>query len=179
MRRYHPILTAAATRASRQWGSGAGDETDDIVQEIYLHLCANHARVLTAFRDPRPEAMFGFIKAVATNLAHDFFRRRYAAKRDRRRIESVEDPDQLAAPFEDMDRRLSLAEIERMLLSHTEGKDNGDRDRTVFRLYYRHGLTARAIADLPGIQLNTKGVEGVVHRLTCSIRDALVAEPGT
>jgi RNA polymerase sigma-70 factor, ECF subfamily len=178
MRRYHPILTAAAIRVSRRWGSGTIEETDDIVQDIYVHLCANNARILAAYRDPRPEAMFGFLKAVATNLAHDFFRARYAAKRGAGKEESVEYAEALPAPSSDIDRHISLAEIDRMLESQTENTHNGGRDRSVFRLYYRHGLTARAIAELPGIGLNTKGVEGVVFRLTRSIRNAFAGNNG-
>jgi RNA polymerase sigma-70 factor (ECF subfamily) len=170
MRRYHPVLTAAAIRVSRQWGRGGPDEIDDIVQEIYLRMCADRARILTNFRDPRSEAMFGYLKVVATNVAHDFFRRRSAAKRGAEKTASVEEAADLPAPFQDMNRRLSLVEIDGMLMAQTKQRDNGSRDRAVFRLYYRHGLTAQAIAELPGIGLNSKGVEGVLHRLTKAIR---------
>ena len=170
MRRYHAVLTAAAARVSRQWGRGGGDEIDDIIQDIYLHICADHARILARFRDPRPEALFGYLKAVATNVAYDYFRRRSAAKRDEKKKTSVEEAGDIAAPFEDMARRLSLAEIDQALLAQTSGNDNGIRDRAVFRLYYRQGLTAKAISELPGVGLNPKGVEGVVYRLTRAIR---------
>jgi RNA polymerase sigma-70 factor (ECF subfamily) len=170
MRRYHPLLSATAVRVSRQWGRGGPDEIDDIVQEIYLRMCADRARILTNFRDPRPEAMFGYLKVVATNIAHDFFRRRSAAKRGAEKTTSVEEAAHLPAPLQDMERQLSLMEIDEMLKEHTKKKDNGSRDRAVFRLYFRHGLTAQAIADLPGIGLNPKGVEGVLHRLTKAIR---------
>jgi RNA polymerase sigma-70 factor (ECF subfamily) len=173
MRRYHQVLTAAAIRASRKCGSGTRDEIDDIIQEIYLHLCSDGARILTSFRDPRPEALFGYLKIVATNLAHDVFRRHAAAKRGDGRTEPVENADRLAGPAEDMDRRLSLGEIDDVLVEETRQKENGSRDRTVFRLYYRHGMTARAIAGLPGIGLNPKGVEAVIYRLTTAIRRAL------
>jgi RNA polymerase sigma-70 factor (ECF subfamily) len=172
MRRYHPVLTAAAIRVSRQWGHSAPDEIDDIVQEIYLRICADNARILTRFSDSRPDAMFGYLKVVATNIGHDFFRRRSAAKRGAEMTSSVQEAALLPAPFEDMERRLSLSEIDDMLVSHTDQKDNGRRDRTVFRLYYRQGLTAQAIADLPGIGLTSKGVEGVLLRLTRAIRQA-------
>jgi RNA polymerase sigma-70 factor (ECF subfamily) len=170
MGRYHPVISAAAVRASQQWGQGFSDEIDDIVQEIYLRICADRARILSSFRDPRPEALFGYLKVVATNIAHDFFRRRYAAKRGVAATASTATIGDVPAPFQDMTRQLSLAEIDRMLISLTEQSDNGRRDRTVFRLYYRQGMTAQAIAALPGIGLTSKGVEGVLHRLTKAIR---------
>jgi RNA polymerase sigma-70 factor (ECF subfamily) len=172
MRRYHSLLTAAAIRVSRQWGQGASDEIDDIVQEIYLRMCADRARVLTSFRDSRPEAIFGYLKVTATNIAHDFFRHRSALKRGAERTKSFEEIGPVPAEFNDLDRRLTLGEINEMLLVHTQ-KENGPRDRTVFRLYYRYGMTAHAIAGLPGIGLNSKGVEGVLHRLTKAIRQAM------
>jgi len=172
MRRYHPVLTAAAIRVSRQWGQGAPDEIDDIVQEIYLRLCANQSRILTDFHDARPEAMFGYVKVVATNIAHDCFRYRSAAKRGSDRTVSVAEAAGIAGGFADIDKQLSLSEIEAQLLAQTENRENGKRDRIVFRLYYRMGLTAHAISELPGIGLNSKGVEGVLHRLTKAIRQA-------
>lgn len=170
MRRYHPVLTAAAIRVSLQRGRGTRDEIDDIIQEIYCHICKDDARVLTGFRDPRPEAMFGYLKVVATNAAHDFFRR--SAGIDAEMTASFDEAAGIPGRFEDLDRRLSLLEIEEMLLALTKDKDNGSRDRTVFRLYYFQGWTTRAIAELPGVRLNSKGVEGVVHRLTKAIRQA-------
>jgi len=177
MRRYHSLLTSAAIRVSRQRGRGAPDEIDDILQEIYLKVWADGAHILTSFRDPRPEAIFGYLKVTAMNIAHDFFRRRSALKRGAERTGSIEDLSHLPAASNDMDRQLTLSEIDRMLLAQTQ-KDNGPRDRAVFRLYYRYGLTAQAIADLPGIGLNSKGVEGVLHRLTKAIRLAMGGAQG-
>jgi RNA polymerase sigma-70 factor (ECF subfamily) len=173
MRRYHPVITAAAVRASRQWGQGFASEIDDIVQEIYLRICGDGARLLTNFRNPRPEAMFGYMKVVATNIAHDYFRKKTAAKRGARSTSSTEVVGDIPAPFRDLTRQISLAEIDRVLLNHTEQSENGRRDRIVFQLYYRQGFTSQAISELPGIELNSKGVEGVLHRLTKAIRAAI------
>ncbi|HEY4364557.1 MAG TPA: sigma-70 family RNA polymerase sigma factor [Bryobacteraceae bacterium] len=173
MRRFHPVIAAAATRASRQWGRGASDEIDDIVQEIYLKFCAGQARILTNFRSPEEEAIYGYVKVAATNIAHDFFRKHHAAKRGAHQTVSASQIADVAAAFPNMDRQLSLAEIDQTLRNQTEQNNNGKRDRAVFRLYYRHGMTAQAIAGLPGIGLTSKGVEGVLHRLTKAIRMAL------
>jgi RNA polymerase sigma factor (sigma-70 family) len=178
MQRYHPILASAATRVSRTWGRGTSDEIDDIIQEIYLRLCEDRKRIFSAFRDPRPEAAFGYLKVTATNIAHDCFRRRSALKRGADRTTSTSEISDLPADSGDeMERRLTLGEIDQALFVHTQ-KDNGPRDRTVFRLYYRYGLTAQAISDLPGIGLSAKGVEGVLHRLTKIIRETFSPAQG-
>jgi RNA polymerase sigma-70 factor (ECF subfamily) len=47
------------------------------------------------------------------------------------------------------------------------------RDRLIFWLYYRTGLTASAIAKLPGVGLTPSGVESAVGRLTKLVKAAL------
>jgi len=177
MRRYHPILTSAAVRVSRQWGRGASEEIDDIVQEMYLRMCSDQARVLTSFRDPRPEAIFGYLKVTATNIAHDYFRRRSAQKRGAQQTRSIEEVSHLPGGQSDLNRQVELNRVDQLLLAQTQ-HDNGRRDRTIFRLYYRYGMTAQAIAELPGINLNPKGVEAVLYRLTKALRATLGGAQG-
>lgn len=171
MRRYHPLLTAAAVRVSRRWGKGTADEIDDIVQEIYIKLCSDGSRVLTDFQVVRPGEEFGYLKVVATNHAHDYYRRRSASKRGRD-MASLEDNLGVAVTDAGMERRLALAEVEKALLAGTQTQ-TGRRDRGIFRLYYQQGMTAKAIAELPGVELTQKGVEGVLHRLTGAVRRVL------
>ena len=172
MRRYHPVVTAAAVRVCRRWGSGTREEIEDVVQEIYLRICANQGRILMSFRDSRPEAVFGFLKVTSTNIAHDVFRRQSAVKRGGAHTRSIEEVADLPGAAADLDRGLTLAEVESALVAQTQS-ENGPRDRQVFLLYYRHGMTAEAIAQLPGIDLTTKGVESLLHRLTKLIRGAM------
>jgi RNA polymerase sigma-70 factor (ECF subfamily) len=169
MRRYHNLLTVSAIRVARRWGKSTANEIDDIVQEIYLKVCAKDASILTRFRDSRPEAVFGYLKVIATNIAHDFCRRRNAQRRGLAQTVSLEGVAEQARTRDELENRLALEEIEVALRVHTQ-KTNGPRDRTVFRLHYHHGLTAKAIAGLPGINLNSKGVEAVLFRLKTAIR---------
>jgi hypothetical protein len=52
------------------------------------------------------------------------------------------------------------------------------RDATIFCLYYRHGLTAKAISRLPTIGLSVKGVESTLLRLTRMVRRKLNTRGG-
>jgi len=45
-----------------------------------------------------------------------------------------------------------------------------DRDRALFWLYYRQGLTAGEIAALPSAGLTAKGVESALRRVTGWLR---------
>ena len=65
-----------------------------------------------------------------------------------------------------VDRGVLLAEIERTLRH-----DASDRDRRIFWLHYRAGLTAVQISSFRTIELSAKGVESVILRLTRLIRD--------
>ena len=178
MRRYHGVLTAAAVRVSNRWGQTSSGETDDVVQEIYLKLCADRARILTGFQESRPEAVFGYLKVVATNLARDCFRKRLAAKRSTVMTASLDEVGDVAAPGNDVERQFTLAEIDALLIRHTQ-TETAKRDRAIFRLYYGQGMTAQSIADLPGAGLTAKGVEGVLHRVTTAIRRSIAPAQGT
>jgi RNA polymerase sigma factor (sigma-70 family) len=173
MRRYHSVITAAAVRVSRQWGDGSPDEIDDVVQEIYLKFYADRARVLAGFRSPAQDAIFGFVKVVATNTARDFFRHKTAGKRGVQQTQALTEIAELIGKPGDAERQVTLGEINRLLLANTQG-ENGVRDRAIFQFYYRDGMTAQAISQLPGVGLNPKGVEGVLHRLIKAIRDSAV-----
>ena len=168
MRRYHPVITAAAIRVSHRWGAGTTQEIDDVVQEVYLKLCSDNARVLLEFGSVEPAAIFGYLKTISTNVAHDFFRRRSSKKRGQAQTASLAEIAERPASC-DIERRLTLSDVDRLLVATTQG-EAGDRDRAIFWFYYRFGMTARAIAALPGVSLNPKGVEAVLLRLTKAIR---------
>lgn len=172
MRRYHHVLQNAAIRVSRQWGQGTPDEIDDVLQEIYLKVCLHDSHALTSFRDPRPEAMFGFLKVVATNAAHNYFRKTLPTGGADTKTVSLDELISVPGLTDDIEKRLTLSEIEESVLRLTQSR-NGSRDRVVFWFHYRQGLTSRAISELPGLDLTQKGVESILQRLVVDIRHDL------
>jgi RNA polymerase sigma-70 factor (ECF subfamily) len=172
IRRFHVVITAAAVRVSRHWGSGAAEEIDDIIQEIYLKFCADRGQVLAGFRMSQPDAIYSFIKTVATNTARDFYRRQNAAKRGSAVTQTLDEISNCARLPVDIERQVTLGQLHDLLDINTQG-ENGSRDRAIFRFYYRDGMTAQAISQLPGVRLNPKGVEGVLHRLTSAVRKSV------
>jgi RNA polymerase sigma-70 factor (ECF subfamily) len=170
MRRYHAVITSAAIRVAQQWGGGGSDEEiDDVIQEIYLKIYADRGRLFTTFQSVHADAIFGFVKVVATNAARDFFRSKTAQKRGGNLTEPLDETADRIQQHCGLDRTVNLIEIYRMVEEHTR-HENGPRDRAIFDLYYREGLTAEAISKVPGITLNPKGVEAVLHRITKAIR---------
>jgi RNA polymerase sigma-70 factor, ECF subfamily len=63
-------------------------------------------------------------------------------------------------------RSLLLSEVDKAL----QAAGASERDRAIFWLYYRDGLTAAAIASLKSLGLSTKGVESLILRLTRSVK---------
>lgn len=71
-----------------------------------------------------------------------------------------------------IEHAILLGEIDRCLVLGIDPTEL-TRSRSIFWLYYRCGLSARAIAALPNIGLTTKGVESTILRLNRLVRTAL------
>jgi len=180
IQRYGRIIAITAARIARCWGEDCPDAVDDLVQDTYLKLSADKARVLRGFRFDNPDAIFGFLKflkVVTRNVVNDVFKKHNATKRN----------GGITVPFDEelghgavaagptrlttSERKLLLAEVYADLGAKLP-PETRDRDLTIFLLYFRRGLTAKQIAGLsPG--LTVKGVESVLHRLIQLVREFL------
>ena len=179
IRRYHRIVSITAFRVAQRWGEASPQVVDDLAQDTYLKLCGDGSRILREFHCEHPDAILGFLKVVTANVANDYFKRLHAGKRGGSLpAESLEDSDVAMAAkgpagLTDAERSLLLGEVDSCLRSMT-GTETRERDLTIFRLYYRQGLTAKEIVELPSIGLSLKGVESTLHRLTQFVRTRLV-----
>lgn len=176
VRRFQRPISLVIFRVARMWGETGLSIVDDLVQETFLKLCANDCSILREFRPMHEDAAHGYLRVIALNVAHDYFRGRRAVKRGgtQRQVESEEmDPLEFVpaawGDAEQIEKQLQLQELEELLDSATEAEVS-KRDRTIFRLYYRQGLTAKAIASIPTFQLTTKGVESSIARTAKFLR---------
>ncbi len=172
MRRFQPLIAGVVARTASRWGAVSAALVDDLVQETYLKLCTEEFRRLREFESRHDDAIYGFLKAVAYTVTMDHFKVHNAAKRGAKlqnntdfdislRVEGHE------SPVED---KILLREIEDLIAEVAEK----ERDKVVFLLYYRQGLTAKKIAGIPGIELSEKGVESCLHRLTERVKKRVV-----
>lgn len=176
--RFHRLIATVALRVARRWGEPSPQQIDDLVQETYLKLCADNFRMLHRFRSRHPDAFYGYLKVVTANLVHDHFKAARSSKRGSGAIEIAVDeqvqsaPDSLgtASAVRSSERGILLREVDDAL-SRVAAGPHLERDRKLFWLYYRVGLTADAIAGLPFIGLSTKGVESSLLRLTRLLRE--------
>ena len=180
---FHRLISQVVTRTARRWNASWSSETEDLVQETYLKLYRQRARLLSGLEGRQPAEVFAFVKVVATNLVHDHFKRTLCCKRGGQRkhdsLQSLEDGLQEIACGrwgpQAMERRILLQQIQRCLERASESQSTARRDQTVFWLYYRQGMTASQIASLP-LDLTTKGVESLLLRLSRAVREALAQE---
>jgi RNA polymerase sigma-70 factor (ECF subfamily) len=165
--RYHRVIASTILKSCRKWGTTTPALIDDLIQETYVKLCNSHYRVLREFELRHPEALHGLLKTVSFSVVQDHFRASIANKRG---------AGHKTVAFDEQTRDDTISDIERDILLRQIGErlaDESSRDRTIFWLHFRQGMTARAIAEIQTIGLGPKGVEAVLARLTRLLREKL------
>lgn len=179
VRRFHRPVSLSIVRTAYQWGAIPQQVVDDLVQDTYLKLCANKCRSLREFATQHPEAILGYIKTIAVNVAHDHFKSQHSHKRGSGEVAQFLEDVEPAAQSGDMggeasmEREVLLKQIDSCLDACSKGPDQ-ERDRLIFWLYYQQGMSAKAIAALPTVGLSAKGVESAIFRLTHLVREQIV-----
>lgn len=172
--RFQRVIATVAYRVACRWGENDPAVVDDLVQETYLKLYSDGARILREFEAPHPGAIYGFLKVLAANVATDHFKRLHTSKRGGGSglLAAERAAENIAGEPAEVERALLIGEIDSCLRAKAPAETR-ERDCTIFSLYYRHGLTAKEIAALPSIQLGTKGVESTLHRLVQLVKSHL------
>jgi RNA polymerase sigma-70 factor (ECF subfamily) len=174
-------ISLSIRHTAMQWGKDPQQYIEDLLQETYLKLCGNRCRSLLEFAQQHAEdAMLGYIKTIAINLAHDHFKGLHSQKRGGgetdQLLEEFDPPSQsgsLGGP-EAMEREIFLKQVDERLQACAAGS-NRERDCLIFWFYYLQGMSAKAIAELATIKLTAKGVESVITRLIRCVREHLRA----
>lgn len=184
VRRFHRLIASVVLHTTGRLGDASTEMVDDLIQETYLKFCADDFRLLRKFDPRHPEAIFGYIKVVTVNVVRDHFKGFHSQKRGSNRLVSIPEGHISPAGENDLgsarliERTVLVREVERHLDVCVTGPDR-DRDKKIFWLYYRAGLSAGAIAALPGTGLSTKGVESIIFRVTKELRRRVVASSQT
>jgi RNA polymerase sigma-70 factor (ECF subfamily) len=180
VRRFQPLIARVVMKCVLRRNRQSISLVDDLVQDTYTKLCLNNRQALRDFDFQHENAFFGFLKVVANHVVEDYFRGSTSQKRGSGREE--EDIEQVRSvtvtghgSYHPLDRQILLREIEECL-SEEAAEPNFKRDIVIFWLYYRQGLTAKAIASLPSIDLSVKGVESTLFRLTRIVRTKLASQ---
>lgn len=177
--RFQRPISLSVARTACKWAKAPAQFVDDLLQEIYCKLWADKCRLLLEFaRQHSEEAVLAYIKTIAINVAHDYFKSLHSQKRGGGETDQpLEDSDPAARSDsfggpDAMDHQVLLSQIEEQLLDCAAGS-NQERDCMIFWLYYLQRMSAKAIAALATIKLTAKGVEAVIFRLTRCLREHL------
>jgi RNA polymerase sigma-70 factor (ECF subfamily) len=175
LRRCTPLASLVALRISRSWVNFPSPATvHDIVQEIFMKLCEQERRILREFEPRGEDSFLGLLRLVSASVANDYFRRTHSAKRGGKVVtmalaeEGAPGPMASVHPTARLDQEVLLAQLDQKLRSAPEVIC--ERDRALFWLYYRQGLTAEEIASLSGAGLTPKGVESALRRVAKWLR---------
>src|ERR1700736_2105849 len=79
--RFHRPVSLSIIRTAYQWGATPQQVVDDLVQETYLKLCSDKCRLLRESAVQHPDAVPGYIKTIAVNVARDHFKSLHSQKR--------------------------------------------------------------------------------------------------
>ena len=176
-----PISLTVMRTASR-WGEPSRSLVEDLTQVTYLKLWEDGRFLLRDFAIQHPEAILGYIKKTAANATHDYFKHGHSQSSggDKPHI-STSDVDleagkEVHGSQEKIAFELFLNEIDDYLKRSLTGPDQ-ERDRMIFWLYFRQGMSTKEIASMPAIGLSTKGVGSVIERLKHFIREQITAIP--
>lgn len=173
--KFHRLIASVVFRHGAR--AAPQRSAEDLVQEVYLRLCQENFRVLRDLRSKDSNSVAAFVRVTALSVVYDHYRSLLAGKRGG--SQTVASYDDLVREVADpsggqaaLDRHLLLDQVDRVLKA-ADVPDDSERNRTIFWLYYRHGLTARAIAGIPAFGLTPKGVESAIQRLSRLVRKAL------
>jgi RNA polymerase sigma-70 factor (ECF subfamily) len=178
IRRFHPVIAGTVTKTARNWVHPTTPLVEELTQETYLRLCGHNYRILRDFVPEHEDSIYGFLKAVAFSVTHDYFRVAYAGKRGAGRADAPLNERLVAAQgMTEVEKGILMDEIA-AALNELANPETRERDRRIFVLHYRDGLTSKAIADLPEMGLGQKGVEAILQRLIGRMRKHFAAGAG-
>jgi RNA polymerase sigma factor (sigma-70 family) len=172
-------ISLTVMRTASLWGDPSRSLVEDLVQVTYLKLWADNCHLLREFAIENPEGILGYVKKTAANATHDYFRhsRSQSAGGDQLHISTsdldLEAGKEVHGSQEKIAFQILLSQIDDHLKRHLTGPDQ-ERDRTIFWLYFRQGMSTKEIASLPAIGLGPKGVGSVIERLKHCIREQIV-----
>jgi RNA polymerase sigma-70 factor (ECF subfamily) len=172
-------ITLTIMRTASLWGEPSRALVQDLVQVTYLKLWEDNCRLLRDFAIQYPEAILGYLKKTAANATHDHFKHGHSQSSggDKPHVSTSDVNPEAGKEVHGSQEKITFGvlvnEIDDHLKRSLTGPDQ-ERDRMIFWLYFRQGMSTKEIASLPIIGLGPKGVSSVVERLKHCLRDQIL-----
>jgi len=167
-------------RTASLWGQPSRSLVEDLIQATYLKLWEGGSRLLRDFAIERPEAILGYLTRTAANATHDYFKHRHSQSSGggNPHVSTTDLEPEAGKEVDGSQEKIAfgvlLTEIDEHLNRCLTVPDQ-ERDRMIFWLYFRQGMSTKEIASLPTIGLSAKGVGSVIERLKHGIREQILA----
>jgi RNA polymerase sigma-70 factor, ECF subfamily len=166
--RFHNVIASTVIKACRSVAASTPELIDDLIQDVYLKLCSNSCQALRDFVPLHPDAFFGFLKAVSYSVVKDHFRKHTTRKRGGGKANIVLDEAVAAASGSaEIERDILVSEIQQRVQKLSQ------RDRSIFWMHFKHGMSAQAISQIRTIGLSGKGVASTIRRIVLHLHDLL------
>jgi len=169
--RFQKLIFTYVLRGLRQRASAANEDlVNDLAQDVYIRLVHDNGRMLRSFKGTTDFSVMAFLARICVSAVTDYYRYQFADKRQTAQIISIDEAREAAAAIPDPSAELDFSavlswiDVERLVNSETDRK-NAARNVLIFKLHYIDGFTAPEIAQFPGFELTTSGVEMVLQRL--------------
>jgi RNA polymerase sigma factor (sigma-70 family) len=171
LRRTQPVLSGAVRRACLGYGLDPYQYSDDLVQAVYVKLLEKSFKLLKTLASGDDQFILRYLRVVASNRVADLCRELRNKKQNLFVTDSLESLSQELPDHKTTDANMTLLldKVDRILSDILSGPNAG-RDKAVFWLYFRHGLTAGQAAAAPGIGLSESDVEVLLRRLIRALR---------
>lgn len=172
-------ISLTIIRTACLWGENSPALVQDLTQVTYLKLWEDGCRLLRDFAVLHPEAILGYIKRIAANATHDHFKHRHSQTSggDKPHVSTTDVEPEVGKAVHGSQEKITfgvfLNEIDEHLKRDLTGPDQ-ERDRMIFWLYFRQGMSTKEIASFPSIGLGAKGVGSVIERLKHRVRELVV-----
>ena len=172
-------ISLTIMRTASQWGEPSRSTVEDLVQLTYVKLWEGGRDLLRDFALQHPEAVLGYLKRMAANVTHDYFKHGHSQTSGGNKPHvstndiEPEAGEEVRGSQESIAFSIFLKEVDEYLRISLTGSDQ-ERDRLIFWLYFRQGMSTKEIASLPNIKLSPKGVGSVIERLKQAIREQIL-----
>jgi RNA polymerase sigma-70 factor (ECF subfamily) len=172
-------ISLTIMRTAALWGQASRSVVEDLVQVTYVKLWEDGCRLLRDFAIQHPDAILGYLKKIAANVTHDYYKHGHTQSLggDKPHVSTSDVDPEAGKEIDGSEERIAfgvfLNEIDHHLNLSLTGPD-WERDRMIFWLYFRQGMSTKEIASLPTIDLGSKGVGSVIERLKHNIRQHIL-----
>lgn len=172
-------LGVAVHRAASTWADATREDCEELVQEVFFRIYRKSAQILEAVGSQGDEELIPYLRRLAQRVVIDQLKARVAAKRDRRHEVRLNDLLDLAsrAVEKQMEQELLFKSLDEILRRELD-PSTSNRDRHIYWIHHRSGLSASEISKIPGIGLTTKGLESLFLRLTNTLKKSVLSTEG-